>query len=94
MAENGANGPDRRAMIGMAAAGVMLSSVCAAADTQGPTHVTVDLGDIHLPEAIARTMELQIRRAVLMAVAQAYPHTKFKSLPLPTGTRGIALRPA
>ena len=81
---------DRRALVGLAAA-ALAAAVPAAHGAEAQTRVIVDLGGIALPDAIADAMELQIRRAVLMAVAKALPHTKFKSLPLPRGARGIVL---
>ena len=81
---------DRRAVIGLAAAG-FAAAVPAARAGEAQTRVIVDLGGIALPDEIADAMELQIRRAVLMAVAKALPHTKFKNLPLPKGARGIML---
>jgi len=83
---------DRRAAVGLAA-GLAASTVAARAAGTG-TRVIVDLGDVALPDEIADAMELQIRRAVLMAVAKALPRTKFKSAPLPKGARGIILRRA
>jgi hypothetical protein len=83
----------RRKMVELAAAGALLSA-SARAESESGTPVVVDLGDVRLPEKIAHAMELAIRRAVLMAVAQALPHTKFKSLPLPKGARGIIIRRA
>ena len=83
----------RRKMVALAAAGAVFPAV-ARAQSDAPTQVVVDLGDLHLPDAIAHAMEIDIRRAVLMAVQRALPHTKFKALPLPKGTRGIILRRA
>jgi hypothetical protein len=83
----------RRKLVEMAAAGAMFSASARAAP-DAPTQIVVDLGDVSLPKAIAQVMERDIRRAVLMAVAQALPHTKFKSLPLPKGARGIIIRRA
>jgi len=84
---------DRRRLVELAAAGTIFAGP-ARAESDGGTQIVVDLGDVRLPEKIAHTMELQIRRAVLMAVAEALPHTKFKSLPLPKGARGIIIRRA
>lgn len=81
----------RRNLFEMAAAGAMISAA-ARAESDAPTQVLVDLGDVILPKPIAQQMERDIRRAVLMAVATALPHTKFKSLPLPKGARGIIIR--
>ncbi len=81
---------DRRAVVGLAAAGLAVAVPTARA-ADAPTRVIVDLGGIALPDPIADAMELQIKRAVLMAVAKAMPHTKFKSLALPKGARGIVL---
>ncbi len=83
---------DRRALIAGAAG--LAASASAARAGAGGTQVIVDLGGVELPDAIADAMELQIRRAVLMAVAKALPRTKFKNAPLPKGARGIILRRA
>ncbi len=80
---------DRRALMALAAG--LACGASAAKAAGGGTQVIVDLGGIVLPEEIGDAMEAQIRRAVLMAVAKAMPHTKFKSLPLPKGARGIVL---
>ncbi len=89
MAAKDCGKPDRRAVVALAAG--LAASVSGARAAEGGTQVIVDLGGVALPEEIAAAMELQIRRAVLMAVARAMPHTKFKSLPLPKGARGIVL---
>jgi hypothetical protein len=83
----------RRGMVELAAAGAIFPAV-ARGESDAPTQIVVDLGDVHLPDAVAHAMETDIRRAVLMAVQKALPHTKFKALPLPKGTRGIILRRA
>ena len=83
---------DRRALIAIAAG--LAASVSSAEGAAPGTQVIVDLDGIALPDEIADAMELQIRRAVLMAVAKALPRTKFKSAPLPKGARGIILRRA
>jgi hypothetical protein len=85
--------PDRRELVAMAAAGAV-SPVGARAESDAPTTIVVDLGDLHLPDGIAHKMELDIRRAVLTALVTALPHTRFKSLPLPKGARGIIIRRA
>ena len=92
MAQKNENRLDRRRVMALSAA--IACSVPAAKAAEGATQVIVDLGGIALPKEIAHVMELDIRRAVLMAVAKARPHTKFKSLPLPPDTLGIILRPA
>ncbi len=80
---------DRRAVIAAAGAAALLPG---AAHAEEPRFV-IDLGDVRLPQAAAAKLERDIRRVVLMALAQALPHTKFRSVPLPQGTRGIAVRP-
>ncbi|MEJ0028436.1 MAG: hypothetical protein WDN01_20605 [Rhizomicrobium sp.] len=80
---------DRRALMALAAG--LAGGASAANAAAGGTRVIVDLGGVSLTDEIADAMELQIRRAVLMAVARAMPRTKFKSLPLPKGARGIVL---
>ena len=86
---------DRRAMLTAAiAAGATLPLVTVSADAQSRgTRVVVDLGGVELPRQIADNLENDIRRAVLMAVARAFPRTKFKNLPLGPGTRGITIMP-
>jgi hypothetical protein len=87
---------NRRSMLTTAlAAGAALPLVTVETQAQGGrgTRVVVDLGGVDLPRGIADNLENDIRRAVLMAVARAYPRTKFKSLPLGPGTRGIYLQP-
>lgn len=74
----------------LAAAGAAMLAP-ASAETAAETKVVIDLGGLSLPPEIARRMETDLRRAVLMAVAKAYPKTRFKSLPLPAGTYGIVL---
>ena len=83
----------RRNVVKMAAAGAILPGA-ARAQSDTPTPIVVDLGDISLPKPIAQKLELDIRRAVLQALVAFEPHTKFKSLPLPKGTRGIVVRRA
>lgn len=95
MAGNKNKGTDRRALIAAAAAATALPFVTVESRAQARgTRVVVDLGGVDLPDEIATKLESDIRRAVLMAVAQAVPHTKFKSLPLPKGTLGIVLQRA
>ncbi|HEY0106634.1 MAG TPA: hypothetical protein VGB91_11165 [Rhizomicrobium sp.] len=98
-------GPDRRAIIAAAAAGAALPLAAGAAKAQGGmmmgggmmgregSRFVVDLGGVRLPDDVAAKLEGDIRRAVLMAVARAYPRTKFGNGILGPGTRGIILRP-
>lgn len=83
-------GLNRRAV--MATAGAVLATAGAKAQGTG-TRIVVDLGGITLPNPIAAKLEHDIRSAVLLAVAKALPHTKFRSGTLPQGTRGIVLVP-
>ena len=85
----------RRSLIAAAvAAGAALPlvSVGAKAQSRG-TKVVVDLGGVELPEAVAAKLEMDIRRAVLLAVAQGAPKIKFTNGPLGPGIRGIIMRP-
>ena len=92
MADTAASKPvlNRRAV--MASAGAVMATAGASAETPG-TRIIVDLGGITLPPAIAAKLEHDIRGAVLLAVAKALPHTKFRSGTLPPGARGIVLVP-
>ncbi|MEI9991819.1 MAG: hypothetical protein WDM86_17510 [Rhizomicrobium sp.] len=89
MAGKSGESVDRRALMALGAS--LACGASAAKAAEGGTRVIVDLGGVALSDEIADAMETQIRRAVLMAVAKAMPHTKFKSLPLPKGARGIVL---
>ncbi|HXC54356.1 MAG TPA: hypothetical protein VNU97_03605 [Rhizomicrobium sp.] len=86
-------GPDRRALIAMTAAVLPQLPCPAAAQEGGGTRFVVDLGGVSLPDAIANRLQTEIRRAVLMAVAEAAPHTKFRNGTLAPGVRGIVLVP-
>ncbi|MEI9996810.1 MAG: hypothetical protein WDM91_19585 [Rhizomicrobium sp.] len=91
MADGTKKATSRRALLGAATAA--LAALPAQAQGAG-TRIVVELGGVELPRAIADALERDIRRAVLMAVTKARPHTKFRSLPLPHGTRGIVLQMA
>jgi hypothetical protein len=93
MTDNKDKSTDRRTLIAAAAATAALPFMTTETRAQARgTRVVVDLGGVDLPDEIATKLESDIRRAVLMAVAQAAPRTKFKSLPLPKGTLGIVLQ--
>jgi hypothetical protein len=83
---------DRRFVMAAAVAGAALLPVSAKAQGGG-TKFVVDLGGVTLPQEIAAKLEHDIRGAVLLAVAKAAPHTKFRSGTLPPGARGIVLVP-
>ena len=83
---------DRRSVMASAVAGAALLSAGARAQSGG-TKFVIDLGGIALPNPIATKLEHDIRAAVLLAVAKAMPHTKFRSGALPPGARGIVLVP-
>jgi len=91
----------RRALISAATAAALVPMLAKGAMAQmmmggggrGGTRVVVDLGGVKLPRAIADDVENQIRRAVLSAVARAYPRVKFRPGQLGPGTIGIVLIP-
>ena len=85
-------GFDRRAVMAAAVAGAALLPARAKAQSGG-TKFVVDLGGVTLPQEIAAKLEHDIRSAVLLAVAKAMPHKKFRSGALPQGARGIVLVP-
>ena len=85
-------GFDRRSLMAAVVAGAALAPIGAQAQNGG-TKFVVDLGGVTLPEDIAAKLEHEIRGAVLLAVAKAMPHTKFRSGALPRGARGIVLVP-
>ena len=89
---NRKKGLDRRALLASAVAGAALLPAGARAQS-GATRFVVDLGGITLPQEIAAKLEHDIRGAVLLAVAKALPHTKFRNGALPQGARGIVLVP-
>jgi hypothetical protein len=85
----------RRSLIAgaaVAAALPLVSVTTAKAQARG-TRVMVDLGGVELPRQVADTLEENIRRACLSAVAQAAPRAKFKNVPLGPGIRGFVIRP-
>jgi hypothetical protein len=107
MSDKHDTGTDRRALIAAAAAaaGVAAASVSHAAETikganvppirrGAPTQVKVDLGGVHLPDAVAKQLESQINSAVLRALGQA----GIKGQPIYGGIRppwiGIIWKPA
>ena len=89
----------RRAVISAATAGALVPMLAKGAMAQmmmggrEGTRVVVDLGGAKLPRELAEECESQIRRAVLSAVARAYPRQKFGDRPLGPGTIGIILLP-
>jgi len=99
-------GLNRRSVIttAAAAAGAALPLVAGAAKAQmmgggmagrgGASRFVVDLGGVHLPDAVADKLQDDIRRAVLMAVARAQPKLQYKQGPLGPGIRGFVLIPA
>jgi hypothetical protein len=94
-----AKSQSRRALIAGVAAGAALPILTKTASAQGMmmgnpgTRYVVDLGGVRLPDRLGDELEAQIRRAVLSAVARAYPRQKFVPGPLGPGIRGIVIRP-
>lgn len=80
MSDKNDTGTDRRTLIVAAAAASMAAAGSASALNPqplppgrrlAPTQIKVDLGGVHLPDAIARELEQQINRDVLGAIARA-----------------------
>lgn len=96
MSNNKDKGQSRRSLIAAAAAaGAALPLISITANAQGRgTRIVVDLGGVELPRDVAAKLEVEIRRAVLSAVAMGAPKLKFRAGPLGPGIRGYVLIPA